>query len=443
MQMCQFAKTFRGRVWSRKTKGLISEKHANWISDSFNEPFDSIPNVWDRERVGFAYNKVMNSVVDKALKEEWKWHMLESHVLQPINFRVHRFRRRRKNLPSNINYTLEGNIAMEDAGWSSHGGMYTSDEEADFMSQLLANCSVTNEMNEASSSSIPFAICPSHGYSTTNREDIDQGSHYYSDFANLYFSNGIDTYGTANNGNYYTSDSHQIMPTNYHNSETSRGLWDANGVNLFLSQGEQFGMDHHQELRNGNESQHEMRIREPEMEIEVMVPENSKKRPCSSVEVQKKKRNVKSKKGQKPVLTGDIEDNDASTKGQSSSSTSCSGDEDSNASHQDLSGGVSPSSLSPKGLEDLNLNCKKKASRDQQLIPKAYMQGREKINERLRILQNLVPNGTKVDISTMLEEAVQYVKFLQLQIKLLSSDDMWMYAPIVHNGINIGIDLNS
>lgn len=43
---------------------------------------------------------------------------------------------------------------------------------------------------------------------------------------------------------------------------------------------------------------------------------------------------------------------------------------------------------------------------------------RERINERLRILQNLIPNGTKVDISTMLEEAVHYVKFLQLQIKV-------------------------
>lgn len=68
---------------------------------------------------------------------------------------------------------------------------------------------------------------------------------------------------------------------------------------------------------------------------------------------------------------------------------------------------------------------------------------RERINERLRILQNLVPNGTKVDISTMLEEAAQYVKFLQIQIKLLSSDDMWMYAPIAYNGINISnVDLN-
>ncbi|KAM0884023.1 hypothetical protein ACQ4PT_031259 [Festuca glaucescens] len=67
---------------------------------------------------------------------------------------------------------------------------------------------------------------------------------------------------------------------------------------------------------------------------------------------------------------------------------------------------------------------------------------RERINEKLKVLQKLVPNGTKVDISTMLEEAVQYVKFLQLQIKVLSSDDMWMYAPIAYNGMNIGIDLN-
>ncbi|KAG8049117.1 hypothetical protein GUJ93_ZPchr0009g510 [Zizania palustris] len=67
---------------------------------------------------------------------------------------------------------------------------------------------------------------------------------------------------------------------------------------------------------------------------------------------------------------------------------------------------------------------------------------RVRINERLKILQNLVPNGTKVDISTMLEEAVHYVKFLQLQIKLLSSDEMWMFAPIAYNGMNIGIDLN-
>ncbi|KAH1244500.1 Transcription factor bHLH85 [Glycine max] len=67
---------------------------------------------------------------------------------------------------------------------------------------------------------------------------------------------------------------------------------------------------------------------------------------------------------------------------------------------------------------------------------------RLRINERLRILQNLVPNGTKVDRSSMLEEAVQYMKFLQLQIKLLSSDDLWMYAPIAYNGLDLVLNLN-
>ncbi|XP_024013157.1 transcription factor bHLH139 [Eutrema salsugineum] len=67
---------------------------------------------------------------------------------------------------------------------------------------------------------------------------------------------------------------------------------------------------------------------------------------------------------------------------------------------------------------------------------------RERINDRLKILQRLVPNGTKVDISTMLEEAVHYVKFLQLQIKVLNSDDLWMYAPLAHNGLNIGLHHN-
>lgn len=49
-----------------------------------------------------------------------------------------------------------------------------------------------------------------------------------------------------------------------------------------------------------------------------------------------------------------------------------------------------------------------------------YLQNRrERISERLRTLQELVPNGTKVDLVTMLEKAISYVKFLQLQVKVL------------------------
>ncbi|KZV42255.1 Rhd six-like 1 [Dorcoceras hygrometricum] len=50
---------------------------------------------------------------------------------------------------------------------------------------------------------------------------------------------------------------------------------------------------------------------------------------------------------------------------------------------------------------------------------------RERISERLKTLQELVPNGSKVDMVTMLEKAISYVKFLQLQVKVLATDEFW------------------
>ncbi|KAI3786277.1 hypothetical protein L1987_39840 [Smallanthus sonchifolius] len=68
----------------------------------------------------------------------------------------------------------------------------------------------------------------------------------------------------------------------------------------------------------------------------------------------------------------------------------------------------------------LNTNGKRRASPGSAIDSQsAYAKKRrERINERLRILQNLVPNGTK----------------------LLSSDDLWMYAPIAYNGLDLGLD---
>lgn len=43
---------------------------------------------------------------------------------------------------------------------------------------------------------------------------------------------------------------------------------------------------------------------------------------------------------------------------------------------------------------------------------------RERISERLKVLQTLIPNGDKVDMVTMLEKAINYVQCLELQIRV-------------------------
>nr|QDH08995.1 putative transcription factor bHLH086 isoform X1 [Cymbidium sinense] len=69
------------------------------------------------------------------------------------------------------------------------------------------------------------------------------------------------------------------------------------------------------------------------------------------------------------------------------------------------------------------VKCKISSSKDTQSI--AAKNRRERISERLKILQALIPNGTKVDLVTMLEKAISYVKFLQLQVKVLATDELW------------------
>ncbi|XP_023739041.1 transcription factor bHLH84 [Lactuca sativa] len=160
---------------------------------------------------------------------------------------------------------------------------------------------------------------------------------------------------------------------------------------------------------------------------------SSKKRSSSMADVYENVEKRKCRKSQKLVSNNnkDEGDNDA-VFGQTMKIYGS--DEDSNWSQDSIS-------PRPKQVQILKTRASRGTATDPQSV--YARKRRERINERLRILQNLVPNGTKVDISTMLEEAVEYVKFLQLQIKLLSSDDMWMYAPIAYNGMDIGLDLKT
>ncbi|KAL6555152.1 hypothetical protein OROGR_006410 [Orobanche gracilis] len=56
---------------------------------------------------------------------------------------------------------------------------------------------------------------------------------------------------------------------------------------------------------------------------------------------------------------------------------------------------------------------------------------RERIAERMKALQELVPNANKIDKASMLDEIIDYVKFLQLQVKVLSMSRLGGAAPVI------------
>ncbi|XP_015941704.1 transcription factor bHLH84-like [Arachis duranensis] len=279
--------------------------------------------------------------------------------------------------------------------WGSLSGLYTA-EEAEFMTQLLAGNYSVSEKHYSSVAMPPSsAFWPCHESTKVSFKGINGNSYLppsHIENANyLCFSQGSSS--STENGNIYSYDT----TTNFDSMSTDNCL---EGAKFSPQSNDNSRAQISGIIDDDAKIECERMVFEPAEDLE-----NPTKRLRSSSEVPRNMRNVKSRK--ENPLPSSYTSNSEEDKGPAA----------------------------PK-----NRRSSSGAATDPQSL--YARKRRERINERLRILQTLVPNGTKVDISTMLEEAVHYVKFLQLQIKLLSSDDLWMYAPIAYNGINIGLDLS-
>ncbi|XP_010553700.1 PREDICTED: transcription factor PIF3-like [Tarenaya hassleriana] len=61
-----------------------------------------------------------------------------------------------------------------------------------------------------------------------------------------------------------------------------------------------------------------------------------------------------------------------------------------------------------------------KRSRSAEVHNLSERRRRDRINEKMRVLQELIPNCNKVDKASMLDEAIEHIKSLQLQIQIMS-----------------------
>ncbi|GFP99403.1 transcription factor bhlh84 [Phtheirospermum japonicum] len=287
-------------------------------------------------------------------------------------------------------------------------------DEASFMAQLLGTFANPHEVPNCSNFSIPSDFWPSHdNYESNFNIDHDE-------------TNGLLFPSLSQEMSYYppSSVSHQYLMSHNNFTTMTHDMTDGDGL---LNQDVSNNSLASDDVFQGNNDLHlgkqvENPIQEP------LEEEKPKKRPR---ELQRNKRSVKLKSSCAKIEDQIINNTNLINRDTYS-------EDESNDSHDELNLASSSKKSGP-----LNLTGKTRASRGSATDPQSLYarKRRERINERLKILQNLVPNGTKVDISTMLEGAVQYVKFLQLQIKLLSSDDLWMFSPIAYNGMDLGLNL--
>ncbi|KAL6013112.1 hypothetical protein ACLOJK_003604 [Asimina triloba] len=331
---------------------------------------------------------------------------------------------------------MEAAGVLSELNWSSFSGMEPADDEAAFISQLLDGCPFVNADQDPD----PSMVLPSTFLSGREETMIIDDTLHFSNMA-MMMNSGMqfwphdDTSGLFCE-NYHLGDAKLALPMNDEPSSMDVCVVGEQNISPYLqpvseNQSEYvFCLNEDMDLECLGESG-----MNPSRAIGVssqkLQPKRKLKAPklgeaklhkdvgCLSESPKKKSREKCNGKKSQPKkvhkhvsVANDQEESVAALNGQNSSSYS-SEEDDSNASRE-LNGAPSSSS---KDSSTLNQSGKSRASRRTATDPQSLY--------------------ARVDISTMLEEAVQYVKFLQLQIKLLSSDELWMYAALAYNGMDI------
>ncbi|KAK4267904.1 hypothetical protein QN277_024626 [Acacia crassicarpa] len=108
-----------------------------------------------------------------------------------------------------------------------------------------------------------------------------------------------------------------------------------------------------------------------------------------------------------------------------------------------------------KGIGKSSLSTKRSRAAD--IHNQSERKRRDKINQRMKTLQKLVPNSSKSDKASMLDEVIEYLKQLQAQVQVMSKMNMsammlpmamqqqlqMAMMPPMGMGLRMGIDMNT